>query len=88
MRYKAVNCMCRSYRPTVPVSYVAQVLGFSTSLATNRESDEKDTDAFDECVEWLKLHGAIIISDNNGEMVLDTKVCLASISSSHKKIAN
>ncbi|KAI9128238.1 hypothetical protein K1719_001231 [Acacia pycnantha] len=79
MRYKAVNCMCRSYRPTVPVSYVAQILGFSTSLATNGESDEKDTDAFDECVEWLKLHGAIIISDNNVEMVLDTKASSSSL---------
>ncbi|XP_054787830.1 SAC3 family protein A isoform X3 [Prosopis cineraria] len=73
MRYKAVTCMCRSYRPTVPVSYVAQVLGFSTSMATDVESNEKDADAFEECVEWLKVHGAIVISDSSGETLLDTK---------------
>ncbi|KAI4351370.1 hypothetical protein L6164_005742 [Bauhinia variegata] len=70
MRYKAVNCMCRSYRPTVPVSYVSQVLGFST---TNRSSNEKDADALEECAEWLKSHGAHLIADNNGDMLLDTK---------------
>lgn len=79
--------MCRSYRPTVHVSYVAQVLGFSNSLATNGESDENDAGALDVCVEWLKLHGAVIISDNNGEMLLDTKVCFASITLSLKKFA-
>lgn len=77
MRYKAVTCMCRSYRPTVPVSYVAQILGFST--LTNGESGEKDADAFEECLEWLKAHGASIIADNNGDMLLDTKVCFISI---------
>lgn len=71
--------MCRSYRPSVPVSYVAQVLGFSTSIPTSGESDERDADAFEECVEWLKAHGASIIADNNGDMLLDTKVCVISI---------
>lgn len=79
MRYKAVNCMCRSYRPTLPVSYISQVLGFSTGVATNGVSDERETDALEECSEWLKAHGASIITDNNGDMLLDTKVCLISI---------
>ncbi|TKY50614.1 Leukocyte receptor cluster member 8-like [Spatholobus suberectus] len=74
MRYKAVNCMCRSYRPTLPVSYISQVLGFSTGMATNGVRDERDTDALEECSEWLKAHGASIITDNNGDMLLDTKV--------------
>ncbi|KAL5196185.1 SAC3 family protein A [Glycine soja] len=74
MRYKAVNCMCRSYRPTLPVSYISQVLGFSTGVATNGVSDERETDALEECSEWLKAHGASIITDNNGDMLLDTKV--------------
>lgn len=73
MRFKAVSCMSRSYRPTLPVSYVAQVLGF-TSIA-NEGSDEKDSDGLEECVEWLKAHGACFIADNNREMQLDTKVC-------------
>ncbi|RDX89813.1 SAC3 family protein A, partial [Mucuna pruriens] len=72
MRYKAVNCMCRSYRPTLPVSYISQVLGFSSGLAT-------DTDALEECSEWLKAHGASITSDNNGDMLLDTKVSSSSL---------
>lgn len=79
MRYKAVTCMCRSYRPTVPVSYVSQVLGFSTAMAANGASDENDAAAaLEECLEWLKAHGASTITDNNGDMLLDTKVCLIS----------
>ncbi|KAG4398173.1 hypothetical protein GLYMA_10G292300v4 [Glycine max] len=74
MRYKAANCMCRSYRPTLPVSYISRVLGFSTGMATNGASDEGETDALEECSEWLKAHGASIITDNNGDMLLDTKV--------------
>lgn len=72
MRYKAVNCMSRSYRPSIPVPYVAQVLGFSTS--SGEEVQEKDVDGLEECTEWLKGHGACLITDNNGEMQLDTKV--------------
>ncbi|KAG2401018.1 SAC3 family protein [Vigna angularis] len=73
MRYKAVTCMCRSYRPTLPVSYISQVLGFSTGAAISGASDERDTDALEECSEWLKAHGASIITDNNGDTLLDTK---------------
>lgn len=74
MRYAAVKCMCRSYRPTLPVSYIAQVLGFSSVLLVE-PSGKKDTDGLDECVEWLKAHGACLITDNSGEMLLDSKVC-------------
>ncbi|XP_061372236.1 SAC3 family protein A isoform X2 [Gastrolobium bilobum] len=77
MRYKAVSCMCRSYRPTVPVSYVSQILGFSTVVATN--GDDKDTDALEECLEWLKAHGASIITDDNSDVLLDTKVSSSSL---------
>ncbi|ONM15972.1 SAC3 family protein A [Zea mays] len=28
MHFEAMKCMSRSYRPTVPVGYVAQILGF------------------------------------------------------------
>lgn len=66
--------MSRSYRPTVPVAFVAQVLGF-TSNATMEVSEEKDTDGLEECDEWLRAHGASIIVDSNGEKQLDTKVC-------------
>lgn len=62
--------MSRSYRPTIPVSYIAQVLGF-----TNEVSDEKDMDCcLEECVEWLKAHGACLILANSEGMQLDAKV--------------
>ena len=78
MRYKAVSCMSRSYRPQVPVSYIAQVLGFSSSMPTNGGTDENDSDGLEDCVDWLKAHGACLVADSNGEMQLDTKVLLMS----------
>lgn len=75
MRYEAVKCMSRSYRPTIPVSYIAQVLGF-----TNEVSDEKDMDCcLEECVEWLKAHGACLILDNSEGMQLDAKASSSSL---------
>ncbi|XP_018439852.1 SAC3 family protein A [Raphanus sativus] len=71
MRYKAVNFMSRSCRPTIPVSYLAQVLGFS--------SGEKETDGMEVCSEWLKAHGASLIADSNGDMLLDTKASTTSL---------
>ncbi|XVE69024.1 hypothetical protein DITRI_Ditri09bG0116400 [Diplodiscus trichospermus] len=79
MRYKAVSCMSRSYRPQVPVSYIAHVLGFSSALPANEGSDEKDSDGLEECVDWLKAHGACLVADNNGEMQLDTKASSSSL---------
>lgn len=76
MRYAAVRCMSRSYRPTVPVSYVAQVLGFTSVMLTTEGSDE-ESDGVEECIEWLKAHGACLTPDNSGEMQLDTKVGFA-----------
>ncbi|XWS07862.1 hypothetical protein CRYUN_Cryun41cG0029300 [Craigia yunnanensis] len=79
MRYKAVSCMSRSYRPHVPVSYIAQVLGFSCGMRTNEGSDEKDSDGLEDCVDWLKAHGACLVADSNGEMQLDTKASSSSL---------
>ncbi|XP_041000387.1 SAC3 family protein A-like isoform X2 [Juglans microcarpa x Juglans regia] len=76
MRYKAVSCMSRSYRPTIPVSYITQVLGFTTPK--NEECDE-DSYGLEECVAWLKAHGACLIPDNSGEMLLDTKASCSSL---------
>ncbi|KAF2318642.1 hypothetical protein GH714_009510 [Hevea brasiliensis] len=76
MRYKAVSCMSRSYRPTVPVSYIAEVLGFSS---TGEGNDQKDSDGLEECVEWLKAHGACLTVDSIGEMQLDTKASSSSL---------
>ncbi|XVE75279.1 hypothetical protein DITRI_Ditri12bG0082400 [Diplodiscus trichospermus] len=79
MRYKAVSCMSRSYRPQLPVSYIAQVLGFNSSMPTNGGSDEKDSDGLQHCVDWLKAHGACLVADNNGEIQLDTKASSSSL---------
>lgn len=74
MRYEALKCMSRSYRPTVPVYYISQVLGFANGLPTTEASDEKEADGVEECVEWLKAHGACLTKETSGEMLLDTKV--------------
>ena len=74
MRFRAVSCMSRSYRPTLPVSYIAQVLGFASIMPANEVSNDKDSDGVEECIEWLKAHGACLITDNNGEIQLDAKV--------------
>ncbi|PIN03480.1 Leucine permease transcriptional regulator [Handroanthus impetiginosus] len=79
MRYAAVKCMSRSYRPTVPVTYLSQILGFTNALPTNEASDEKEVDGVDECIEWLKAHGACLISDSSGETLLDTKASVSSL---------
>ncbi|KAI7756091.1 hypothetical protein M8C21_006506 [Ambrosia artemisiifolia] len=75
MRYAAVKCMTRSYRPTLPVSFVAQVLGFQSSDS----SDDKDTSGLEECTEWLKAHGACLATDSSGEVMLDAKASMASL---------
>jgi hypothetical protein len=69
MRFEAVKCMSKSYRPTIPVGYVAQILGFSRI----------DSEASEECEMWLKAHGAILSIDNSRDLQLDTKVLLISL---------
>ena len=72
MRYKAVSCISWSYCPTVPVSYIAQVLGFSSK----GEGNDQDSHGLEECLEWLKAHGACLMIDGNGELQLNAKVSL------------
>ncbi|KAF0923865.1 hypothetical protein E2562_007720 [Oryza meyeriana var. granulata] len=63
MRFEAVKCMSKSYRPTIPVEYVAQILGFLRI----------DSEVSEECETWLKAHGAILSIDNSGDLQLDAK---------------
>lgn len=79
MRYAAIKCMSRSYRPTVPVLYISHVLGFSNGLPTAEASDEKEADGIEECAEWLKSHGACLIKENSGEMLFDAKASISSL---------
>ncbi|KAI4384451.1 hypothetical protein MLD38_002607 [Melastoma candidum] len=79
MRYRAVTCICKSHRPTVPVSYIAQVLGFTHTVAATDGNDEKESDGLEECAGWLKAHGACLISDNSGETQLDSKASASTL---------
>ncbi|KAK4790458.1 hypothetical protein SAY86_017762 [Trapa natans] len=79
MRYKAVCCMSKSYRPNIPVSYISQVLGFSCASSAIDENEGKEKDGLEECVEWLKAHGACLVTDNNGEMQFDAKASSSSL---------
>ena len=72
MRFEAIKCMSKSYRPTVPIRYAAQVLGF---LGID-EVYETNGAGLEEFKKWLKAHGAVLSVDNNGEVQIDTKVNL------------
>lgn len=74
MRFEAIKCMARAYRPTVPVSYIAQMLGFRSPVVGG-----EDADSLEECAEWLKAHGACLITENSEEMQLDAKASSSSL---------
>ncbi|KAL8162210.1 hypothetical protein V2J09_013699, partial [Rumex salicifolius] len=78
MRFQAVQCMSRAYRPTVPVSHIANALGFS-SLPTVDAGEERVADGLEECIEWLKAHGACLNSENDGDLQLDSKASSSSL---------
>jgi hypothetical protein len=67
MRFEAIKCISKSYRPTVPVVYIARILGFLLN----------GDDRLEECEIWLKAHGAILSLDNSGELQIDTKVMIS-----------
>lgn len=73
MRFEAVKCMTRSYRPSLPVCFIARTLGFSGIVTVGGE--EKEIDGVDDCDEWLRSHGAQVNFDSTAnELVLDTRV--------------
>jgi hypothetical protein len=70
MRFEAVKCMARSYRPTVPVSFMARTLGF-----TDMSGGEGDLQGLEECEDWLRGHGSHVqIESGTNELVMDAKV--------------
>jgi len=72
MRFEAMKCMSKSYRPTLPVGYAAQILGF---VRTDSEGCMADgDDGVEECEKWLKAHGTVLSVDNSGELQIDMKV--------------
>ncbi|KQK10468.1 hypothetical protein BRADI_2g54290v3 [Brachypodium distachyon] len=77
MRFEAIKCMSKSYRPTVPVRYAARILGFTR---VDEVCEAKVADGLEECTEWLKAHGAVLsVDNNNGELQIDTKVSSTSL---------
>ncbi|XP_062231606.1 SAC3 family protein A-like isoform X2 [Phragmites australis] len=77
MRFEAMKCMSKSYRPTVPVGYVAQILGFFRT--DSEDSVISGDDGSEECEIWLKAHGAILSVDNSGELQIDMKASSATL---------
>ncbi|KAK3138550.1 hypothetical protein QOZ80_5AG0370370 [Eleusine coracana subsp. coracana] len=77
MRFEAMKCMSKSYRPTVPVCYVAHILGF---LRTGSEGSViSGDDGLEECEIWLKAHGAVLSADNSGELQIDMKASFTAL---------
>lgn len=73
MRFEAIKCMSKAYRPTIPVRYAAQVLGF---VGIDEVREANGANGLEECKKWLKTHGAALSVDDNGELQIDTKVNL------------
>ncbi|OEL13694.1 SAC3 family protein A [Dichanthelium oligosanthes] len=76
MRFEAIKCMSKSYCPTVPVRYSAQVLGF---VGIDEVCEGNGAVGLEECKKWLKAHGAVLSVDNSGEVQIDTKVSSTSL---------
>eukprot|EP00250_Pteridium_aquilinum_P020939 c24992_g1_i2 orf=676-3387(-) len=72
MRFEALRCMARAYRPTLQASYIGRVLGF-IGFGTSESSSERDQEDLDECEEWLRAHGAVLVNDNEGDLCVDCK---------------
>jgi len=67
MRYKALQRICKGYRPsTVAVSFVLQELGF--------ENDQEDSDAEEVGREWLRSCGCVLSEDGKHLLTKDTVV--------------
>jgi SAC3 family protein LENG8/THP3 len=67
-----MKCMSKSYRPTVPVGYVAHIFGFSRTGSEG--SVINGDDGLEECEIWLKMHGAVLSGDNSGKLQIDMEV--------------
>lgn len=65
MRFEGLKCMAKAYATKIPVKYMSKILGFA---------------AIDETVDWLKSHGAVLSSFENGEMALLPKESIPLIS--------
>ncbi|MCO5615030.1 hypothetical protein L7F22_069318 [Adiantum nelumboides] len=78
MRFEALRCMTRAYRPSLQVSYIGRILGF-IGFGASDHSSEKDPEDLEECEEWLRAHGAILVTDNEGELCVDCKASMTTL---------
>ena len=62
VRFAALQCLCRSYAPSVAVAVAAQALGF--------EGEGEGEGASGRCGSWLRKHGAVLSAAGD---TLDTK---------------
>jgi hypothetical protein len=79
MRFEAVKCMTRSYRPTIPVASVARSLGFTAEPSSEGEP-EGVAEGVEECEEWLRGHGAHVqFYNSSSELVVEAKLSSTSL---------
>ena len=64
VRFAALQCLCRSYAPSVAVAVAAQALGFEG------EGEGEGEGASGRCGSWLRKHGAVLSAAGDA---LDTK---------------
>eukprot|EP00850_Spirogloea_muscicola_P021885 SM000266S09830 [mRNA] locus=s266:50191:56978:- [translate_table: standard] len=79
MRYAAVHCMTRAYRPSLPIAFIARTLAFGDIEATSREGSDglPASEAEEECSEWLKVHGCTLV--DTPVVSLDTKASMSTL---------
>eukprot|EP00850_Spirogloea_muscicola_P015466 SM000118S25609 [mRNA] locus=s118:311517:317761:+ [translate_table: standard] len=79
MRYAAVHCMTRAYRPSIPITFIARTLAFGDIEATSREGPDElpASEAEEECSEWLKAHGCTLV--DTPVVSLDTKASMSTL---------
>lgn len=88
IRFEAVQCIVKSYRPSVSVAYISSLLKFSEEDREDRDEEDDDDEeegsgeeegAVRACAQWLRAHGATLVEssgegEGGAELVLDCKV--------------
>eukprot|EP00897_Mesotaenium_endlicherianum_P000311 jgi/Mesen1/10280/ME000789S09556 len=71
MRYDAVQCMAKAYRPSLPVAHIAATLAFREDAP--EAPPEEGGASLHECCDWLKAHGAVLLAEDGPDPQLDAK---------------
>ncbi len=74
-RFEAMLCIARACRPTVPVAFLAETLGFAAI-----EQAEEGADPEASCREWLEGHGAVLaLAGDGAEASVDCRASAGSL---------